>query len=225
MKHKNENGILKMDLQFFADDEVAPAEIAPASDVITKAVESIQESNGTAPKKESVEEQPTTKTFTQEEVNRMMAKEKNEGKQSVFNKYGLTPEQLEAIAGIVNKEPAQPTVDPSYDLQMKTELLKARVGQELALAHVKPDNVDDMITIVTSKIDDVVNYDINQLKELVKDTKQRHQASFDVPSEIQKQISGTGNNIGGSNINTNTAKATNIGKRLAELQKSNSVVN
>lgn len=229
MKQVNKNGILKMNLQFFADQDGTgnePPVETPPKDIIEKEVNNIQESNGTAPKKEVVKEpqQPEGKVYTQAELNEMMAKEKQQGRNSVYNKYGLTEQQLEAVAAIFKQQEEAPPVDPNYDMQMKQRILRAEVGRELALVHVKPDTVDDMTTLAVSRIDDINNYDMERVREIVKDIKQKHTTSFEGQSEIQKQISGTGNNIGGTNVNVNAQKATNIGKRLAELNKQNSVV-
>lgn len=175
--------------------------------------------------------QPAVKTFTQEEVNRIAAQEKNEGRKSVLNKYGLTEEQLAAIAPILNPQKqaaAQAVVAPSIDMEMARRVLVAEAKSELALSGVRNDAVEDMVLLVTAELkpDD---YKLDDIKERIKQIKTRHAGSFATQTTVesgtttQTNTSGTGGNFAGNTQTTTTAAKSigdgnpgSIGKMLAE---------
>lgn len=188
----------------------------------------------------TVPAQPAAKTFTQDEVNAIAAREKNEGRKSVLNKYGLTEEQLSGIAQVLN-----PTASPAGAAQQpqavdNTETLRrlliAETKAELAISGVKADAVEDMATLVTARLK-LDGYTKEDIQNAVKEIKTRHSASFGIQTNIEPGAAGVGtNNIGtggtGGNFagNAQTPRATGagesggLGKRLAARRPKSTTV-
>lgn len=117
------------------------------------------------------------KTFTQEEVNTMMAAEKRQGKNSVLKELGLNPEDKDALKNLKTLLDGQKT-----DTQRLTDNLKAETEAKSAaearalIAERKlmvltsgclPDFVEEVTALAAAKTSDAVPFEtaLKQVKE------------------------------------------------------------
>lgn len=117
------------------------------------------------------------KTFTQEEVNAMMAAEKRQGKNSVLKELGLNPEDKDALKNLKTLLDGQKT-----DTQRLTDNLKAETEAKSAaearalIAERKlmvltsgclPDFVEEVTALATAKTSDAVPFEtaLKQVRE------------------------------------------------------------
>lgn len=161
------------------------------------------------------------KTFTQSQVNGMMAKEKNEGKRSILKSLGFDKEE-DALAAIKELETFRNSKKTQDELN-KEELGKTKdalgKANERAIAAenkltcisngVDTDCVDDILAIAKSKVTDE-----KSLEDVVKEMKEdsRYKSFFTNP----KAKSGTGSTPGHSGNNDDNES--DNGKRLAEMR-------
>lgn len=144
-------------------------------------MEQVTESNVTEVTASAEEEQQETskKVFTQEEVSRMMAKEKREGKLSVLKELGVEDvknakeglkkyqEYLDSQKTEAEKAQAevQRLAEEKAELERKAQLADIQVS---ALKNgIKADFLDDAIILAQNKKTDAMTYDdiFNELKQ------------------------------------------------------------
>lgn len=145
-------------------------------------MEQVTESNvaeETAVADEVAEQESTVKTFTQEEVNRMMAKEKREGKLSVLKELGVEDvknakeglkkyqEYLDAQKTEAQRaqEEAQRLAEEKAELEKKA--LMADIQVSALKSGIKADFLDDAIILAQNKKTDNTTYEdiFNELKQ------------------------------------------------------------
>lgn len=117
------------------------------------------------------------KTFTQEEVNRMMAAEKRQGRASVLSELGYDPKDKEAIAKLKalingNKTEEQKKADKEQELtNAAAEANRRAEAAERKLQALSsgcdPAAVDDVMTLASSRITEEVDFAkaLEQVKE------------------------------------------------------------
>lgn len=157
------------------------------------------------------------KTFTQEEVNTMMAAEKRQGKNSVLKELGLNPEDKDALKNLKTLLDGQKT-----DTQRLTDNLKAETEAKSAaearalIAERKlmvltsgclPDFVEEVTALATAKTSDAVPFET-----ALKQVKEKCAAFF---GEQGNGGSGTGQGQGHKRIPGNGG-AGGLGARLAQ---------
>lgn len=108
----------------------------------------------------------TQKTFTQEDVNRMMTREKQQGKQSVLNALGFKTEEdaknafnlLKALQDSQKTAEQKAEENKNTAIQQKTDAEQRAAMAEAKLScvmnGVNKDAVDDVIVIAMSKVTD-----------------------------------------------------------------------
>lgn len=188
-------------------------------------MEQVTESNvaeETAVKDEVAEQESTVKTFTQEEVNRMMAKEKREGKLSVLKELGVEDvknakeglkkyqEYLDAQKTEAQRaqEEAQRLAEEKAELEKKA--LMADIQVSALKSGIKADFLDDAIILAQSKKTDNTTYEdiFNELKQ----TYPNFAGTATTPAP-----KGTGN-MPKPTAGQQQATADDYGKRLAEAR-------
>lgn len=188
-------------------------------------MEQVTESNvaeETAVTGEVVEQESTVKTFTQEEVNRMMAKEKREGKLSVLKELGVEDvknakeglkkyqEYLDAQKTEAQRaqEEAQRLAEEKAELEKKA--LMADIQVSALKSGIKADFLDDAIILAQSKKTDNTTYEdiFNELKQ----TYPNFAGTATTPAP-----KGTGN-MPKPTAGQQQATADDYGKRLAEAR-------
>lgn len=188
-------------------------------------MEQVTESNvaeETAVADEVAEQESTVKTFTQEEVNRMMAKEKREGKLSVLKELGVEDvknakeglkkyqEYLDAQKTEAQRaqEEAQRLAEEKAELEKKA--LMADIQVSALKSGIKADFLDDAIILAQSKKTDNTTYEdiFNELKQ----TYPNFAGTATTPAP-----KGTGN-MPKPTAGQQQATADDYGKRLAEAR-------
>lgn len=216
MKKKNEEKLLKFDLQLFAEGE---GDTSTGGDGGSDNGNNEDVDHGT-------DEKHGEKTFTQSEVSNMMAKEKKEGKRAILKSLGFESEDdaKKAIEGYNKYLEGQ----KSESEKQKEALDKANSEKAEALNRAKAaenkvacynsgiasEYIDDVLAIASTKVSDEKDL-VEVLKEMKEDKK--YESFFEKDSSSGSKH-GTGSNPGHSG-NDNEDK-NDLGKRLAEQRKS-----
>ena len=174
------------------------------------------------------------KTFTQDDVNRMMTREKKQGANSVYNELGIKPGDKKSIEAVKKFLESQKT-----DAQKEAESIAANnaaleeANRKLALAEAKAEAmqlgvqaqfVDDAVTLALGK---VANEEGTDIKTALGELKTKYPVWFENGSGDDGKDSkakigqkGTGSSVkSGSKDKGDESK--NLGARLAASRKSN----
>lgn len=182
---------------------------------------------------EQEKQQTQEKTFTQKQVNQMMAREKKQGRSSVFQELGINPDDTKTLAMIkALVESTKTDEQKAQEQQAQANAKVAEAEQKAMLAEAKaeamqfgaqPQYVDDVVTLAVSKMSD--NTD---LKTILGELKTKYPVWFtegdndgDDKNKGQQATGqrGTGSSIKGSDKNKGTGAATGLGKRLAAQRR------
>lgn len=176
--------------------------------------------------------QTNERVFTQDEVSKMMAREKRQGKNSVYNELGIDPDDTSAVQMFKAFVEAQKTDDEKRAEQdaknqqvmsdMSEKLKVAEAKAALMQAGVSGEYVDDAVVIALSRISADETLDV---ETVAKDLKAKYSVWFEGSSkgtENKQSVGkkGTGKTAGNSNKNSGGSSIAGIGKRLAETKKS-----
>lgn len=181
------------------------------------------------------------KTFTQEDVNRMMTAEKNQGRANAFREMGIDPNDPNAqnmmnmFKSFITSMQTPEQQEQSRLAQQQIKLAEAESRAKKAEAKAEamqngllPQYVDDAVIIVMSKLDDGTD-----VKTIIGELKTKYPVWFgdsNVSGSSGQQNEkdgqnnkGTGSSIGnvGGNGSQND-KVTGIGARLAAQRKDSS---
>ncbi len=213
MKRKNEEKLLRYNLQLFAEDDSGNND-GNNNDNNEDANHGAEDQNH------------GEKTFTQSEVSNMMTKEKNEGKRSVLKALGFKSEDeaKEAIEKY-NKyledqktEAEKQTEALNKANDEKAEAIKRAQEAENKVAcynsGIITEYIDDVLAIASTKVTEEKDL-VTVLKEMKEDKKYK---SFFEKDSGSGSKHGTGSNAGHSGNDNEDKK--DLGKRLAEQRKS-----
>lgn len=166
------------------------------------------------------------RTFTQDEVNKMMANEKKQGRNSAYNALGIDPDDEEMKAMIkAIVESRKPKAEDGNAAQQESNVvaeaehraLMAEAKAEAMMLGILPNYVEDAVALAMPKVDDE-----NDLKSVLGSLKQKYPVWCDKSDEGndgQNANKGTGSTIKpDSGKNGNDAK--NLGARLAANRRS-----
>lgn len=169
------------------------------------------------------------KLFTQKEVNRFTAREKEQGRNSVYKALGLDPKDkktIEAVKSFVESQKTEEQKNAEREAENNTKLLEleqramlAEAKAEVMALGVKGQFVDDAVTLALAKVNDD-----NNLKTVISSFKDKYPIWFK-PSEEDEKGSigqrGTGSSVNNSK-ETNDGKYKNgLGARLATQRRGN----
>lgn len=167
------------------------------------------------------------KLFTQKEVNRFAAREKEQGRNSVYKALGLDPKDkktIEAVKSFVESQKTEEQKNAEREAENNTKLLEleqramlAETKAEVMALGVKGQFVDDAVTLALAKVNDD-----NDLKTVISSFKDKYPIWFK-PSEEDEKGSvgqrGTGSSVNNSK-ETNDGKHKNgLGARLATQRR------
>lgn len=169
------------------------------------------------------------KTFSQEDVSRMMAKEKQQGRNAVFNELGINPDDSSTIALVKAFMAAQSAAnddsgnnDAANDAAVKAAEQRARVAEMKAdamKAGVKAQYVDDAVDLVLARYTD----DNNDFNSILNELKSKYGIWFEDTDEDDSNNAGkrgTGSTISSKQQGgTKGNESEGLGKRLAGLRK------
>ena len=167
------------------------------------------------------------KTFTQEEVNRMMAKEKKQGSKAILKELGIEKvEELKTIIGeykeshknddnVASTEVAKIKAD-AQAAERRATMADAKV--QAMMLGARPEDVEDVIALAMAKVED----DSDDFKEIISEIKTKHPQMFVGSSDEENKPGnkGTGNSPGNKSAkSSNDGGEESIGTRLANLKK------
>lgn len=162
------------------------------------------------------------KLFTQKEVNRFTAREKEQGRNSVYKALGLDPKDkktIEAVKSFVESQKTEEQKNAEREAENNTKLLEleqramlAEAKAEVMALGVKGQFVDDAVTLALAKVNDD-----NDLKTVISSFKDKYPIWFKPSEEDKGSVGqrGTGSSVNNSK-ETNDGKHKNgLGARLA----------
>lgn len=157
------------------------------------------------------------KTFTQEEVTRMMTKEKRKGKSSLLRELGLNPDDKDAVKKLKALIDSQKTDGEKKDEAVRVaqetaskETTRANAAERklaVLMANCRRDRVEEVTTLAEAKVSDDVTFD-----EALEEVKKKFPDWF---SEDGSSDNGTGAGQG-HRRQRQGVKAGTFGARLAQ---------
>lgn len=187
--------------------------------------------NGGSDKKE--------KTFTQDQVSRMMTKEKRQGMAAVYKELGIDPKDTKAVAMVKaliasqktdeQKAAEQQAENDAKAREAEERVAKAEIKAEAMVLGIKREFVDDMVALVMSK-----KTDDSDIKTLLGEYKKKYSTWFEDGSKEEDDNGksksskgktgqrGTGSSIKGDNGGKGGNKAgdnQSMGQRLAARRR------
>ena len=195
-----------------------------------------QQSNGEDESKSTTKNNGTTsKTFSQEQVTAMMAKEKKQGRASVYKEFGIDPNDSNMVLMFKSFIESQKTEEEKQQEQAATNAAKyAEIESRAKIAEAKvdamqlgvlPQYVDDVVTLVLAKQseDADIKTEVSQLK-----SKYPFWFGGQPSGEATKTStdSSTGQKGTGSSVKTSSKAASSgeekgLGSRLAAQRRGN----
>lgn len=181
------------------------------------------------------------RTFTQSQVSRMMTREKNQGRDSVYKELGIDPKDTKAVNMVKaliasQKSEEQKAAEKQAEENAKAKeaearVVKAEIKAEAMVLGIKREFVDDMVALVTSKLTED-----SDIKTLLGEYKKKYPAWFGDDTEDDEDDGkagknnkgkagqrGTGSSIKGDNGGKKGNKAgddnQSMGQRLAARRK------
>lgn len=167
------------------------------------------------------------KLFTQKEVNRFTAREKEQGRNSVYKALGLDPKNkkaIEAVKSFVESQKTEEQKNAEREAENNTKLLEleqratlAEAKAEVMALGVKGQFVDDAVTLALAKVNDD-----NNLKTVISSFRDKYPIWFK-PSEEDEKGSvgqrGTGSSVNNSKETNDGKHKDGLGARLATQRR------
>lgn len=172
------------------------------------------------------------KTFTQDEVNRMMTREKKQGRNSVYNELGIDPndsDSIELVKSIVsakkqnaagaNDDGAASKVDDEKFAELERRAQLAEAKAEAMMLGVKPQFADDVVTLASAHLAE--QGEGAEFKTVIGELKSKYPSWFGIVDDESNTAgkSGTGSSINPDSGSNGSKKNDGIGKRLAAQRK------
>lgn len=169
-----------------------------------------------------------TKSFTQKQLNKMMTREKNQGRNAALRELGIDPKDKKTIAllqsilkGTGNGQQSEGANDQQLAEANKRALV-AEIKAEAMKQNAQVNFVDDIVTLVMSKMEADEESDMSTL---IGGFKTKYPAWFEKATEEDKKESagqrGTGSSTKGASAKGGKGgDSDNLGKRLAAQRKS-----
>lgn len=171
------------------------------------------------------------KTFTQDDVTRMMTREKKQGRNSVYNELGIDPEDTDSIELIKSIMSAKKQNSSSSDdganagandekvaeLEHRAKMAEAKA--EAMMLGVKPQFVDDVVTLAAAHLAE--QGEGAEFKSVIGELKSKYPLWFGEDEDDKNAAgkSGTGSSINPDSGSNGSKKEDGIGKRLAAQRK------
>lgn len=222
-----EKEIFKIPMQYFAEDDDNKANGDDGANGDSN--NSSNDGNNNGDNKSTTgsnDGEKKEKTFSQEQVNRMMAKEKNQGRNAVYNELGINPKdtkQIEALKAYLESQKTDAQKEAEKQIAADAAIKEAEERVKLAEAKaeammlgIKPQFVEDAVTLALSKSDD------RDIKSILSEFKTKYPVWFE--DEEGAKSKGTGSSLKGTQANKSNDdknKPQGIGARLAAQRKGN----
>ena len=180
------------------------------------------DNNAAVQTQQTNEQAQAPRTFSQEDVNSMMAKEKRQGRSSVFNELGIDPNDADTInlvKQLVSARTSSEQVEAANDaeariLEAEQRAVVAEMKAEVMTMGAGPQYVDDVVTLALSRLDADENAD---LKTVIGEIKTKYPALFSLGGSQggSTDTSGTGSPAPESKGKKDEGGEVGLGKRLA----------
>ena len=192
----------------------------------------LENKDGTPGDTTQTETTPPEKTFPQSEVEKMLLREKNQGRSALLKELGIDPKNAATLGEIKqfvqSKKPeAQVEVEKQLEAQRKSQEYEAKVFQaeakaEILQAGINKEYLDDALALITAKCTDSDN-----LMATVEAVKTKYPVWFSADNgkteEPHLGAKGTGSPLQAGSSGSGKKQPDNPGKRLGEQRKNSSV--
>lgn len=222
VEEKETRCFLPLNLQFFAEKEDGSEEdLNDEGEGEEDEGEEDDQTKGSGKNPDKSGGKKSAKTFTQEQVNRMMTREKNQGRNAVLRELGIDPKDSKAIAmvkAIIDSQKTDEEKAAEKDSQTQQQLreasekaLKAECKAEAMALGAKREFVDDIVTLVMAKYEEGA-----EVSTLIGEVKTKYKTFFGTEEEEE---SSTGKKGTGSSLKKDKGKKVDetksLGSRLA----------
>lgn len=227
----------KIGLQFFADDGKGNDKSVDESEVED---DDVDESGADDKSKDDKSDggkdaKKSDKTFSQAQVNKMMTREKNQGRNSVYKELGIDPKDSKAIAmvkALIESQKTDEQKQAEKDAEAQTKAREAEQRAQVAEAKaeammlgVKTQYVDDVVTLALAKMTEG-----SDLKTIIGEFKTKYPVWFgeseDKDGKDDKGKGKTGQKGTGSTVKSSekekNSESKSLGARLAAQRKTGS---
>ena len=173
--------------------------------------------------------------FSQEQLNRMMTREKNQGRNAVYRELGINPKDSKAIAMVKaliesqktdeekQKEKEDEATQKMNEAEQRAQLAEAKA--EAMMLGVKTQYVEDVVTLALAKMTED-----SDLKTIIGEFKTKYPVWFGESEEDDKQKDkkqktgqkGTGSSVKTSKKDEKNNEEKGLGARLAAQRKGGS---
>lgn len=226
-EEKVTRGLMPMNLQFFAE-KVTDTKGEPEEDVDDEGEEGDEgegedgdQTKGSGKNSDKSGSKKSIKTFTQEQVNKMMTREKNQGRNAVLRELGIDPKDSKAIAmvkAIIDSQKTDEEKAAEKESQAQQQLreasekaLKAECKAEAMALGAKREFVDDIVVLVMAKYEEGA-----EISTLIGEVKTKYKSFFGAEEEEEQS---TGKKGTGSSLKKDKGKkgeeTKGLGSRLA----------
>lgn len=162
------------------------------------------------------------KTFTQEQVNAMMTKEKKQGRAAAYRELGIDPKdekrvaQFKAFVESTKTEDEKKAEEEANVFEKEKELAIANAKVEIMKQGVKAQYVDDAVALVMAQLDD--DTDVNSV---LSSFKAKYPVWFEPDKDDKHNVGqkGTGNVVKGNKKGSGSESGKGLGSRLAAQRK------
>lgn len=213
-----------------AEDVKKDKEFEEEVEDVEEEVEDIEEDEEDS-KKNNGKSEKKERTFTQAEVNRMMTREKRQGKRSVYESLGIDPKDEKTVSmfkAFVKSQKSEEQLEQERQNEAATKLreaesraMAAELKAEVMMAGVNRQYVEDAIVLISAKMSED-----SDTKSLIGELKTKYPTWFDdgEDSDENKRRRGTGSSLkdkASSKTKTkgNENEEKSFGARLAAQRK------
>lgn len=168
------------------------------------------------------------KTFTQEQVNKMMTREKNQGRSAALKELGIDPKDSKMVAMVkalidsqkTDEQKATENQNKMNEAEQRAQIAEAKA--EAMMLGVKTQYVDDVVTLALSKMTED-----SDLKTIIGEFKTKYSIWFgesDDDKDKNKEKGKTGQKGTGSSVKTSKedkgkGEEKGLGARLATQRR------
>lgn len=178
----------------------------------------------------------SAKTFTQDQLNKMMTREKNQGRNSVYKELGINPKDSKTIAMVKamldsqktdeEKKAEQETENQAKITEAEQRAQVAEAKAEAMMLGVKTQYVEDVVTLALAKMTED-----SDLKTIIGEFKTKYPVWFgesDDDDDSKKKdtksktgLKGTGSSIKSTKEDSKKEDTKGLGARLAAQRRGN----
>lgn len=158
------------------------------------------------------------KTFTQDQVNRMMTREKNQGRNAVYKELGIDPKDTKAVAQFkafmesqkTNEQKAaeKDAEDKAKQAENERRVVIAEAKAEAMMMGVKPQYVEDAVTLVLAKVTEDTD-----MKTILGELKTKYPVWFGEAEGDDKDDKGAKGKVGQKGTGSSVKQAEKGGKK------------